>query len=55
MYWNNWPVAHPFLVLGAEEFNREDWFATWKQLDHNPSVEEVLRNLPIRNPLIWMN
>jgi hypothetical protein len=53
MYWDNWPVAHPFLIVGAHHFKRKDWFDVWRNLDHNPQVEEVLRNLPIRNPLIW--
>ena len=55
MYWDNWPIAHPFLVLGAIEFNNEAWLATWKKLDHDPQVEEVIRNLPIRNPIIWLS
>lgn len=55
MYWENWPVAQPFLVFGANAYNNEKWFTTWKKLDHSPKVEEVVRNLPIRNPLIWFN
>lgn len=55
MYWENWPVAQPFLVFGANAYNNNKWFTTWKKLDHNPKVEEVVRNLPIRNPLIWFN
>jgi len=54
MYWENWPVAQPFLVFGSEKFQNENWFDTWKSLEHSPKVEEVIRNLPIRNPLIWM-
>ena len=54
MYWDNWPVAQPFLLFGANRFHRNDWFLTWKTLDHNPQVEEVIRNLPVRHPLIWM-
>ncbi|GAB3915602.1 hypothetical protein GCM10028804_00310 [Larkinella terrae] len=54
MYWNDWPVAHPFLVFGALAFKQPDWLTTWKKLDHDPQVEEVLRNLPIRNPVIWL-
>jgi hypothetical protein len=53
MYWENWPVAQPFLVFGAEAFQKKDWLDTWKQLDHDPEVEEVIRNLPVRHPLIW--
>ena len=54
MYWDNWPVAQPFLILGAEVFKEKKWFATWIKLDHDPKVEEVLRNLPVRNPLLWI-
>ncbi len=55
MYWNEWPVAQPFLVFGANAYNNAAWFATWQKLDHNPEVDEVIRNLPVRNPLIWIN
>ncbi len=54
MYWNEWPVAHPFLLFGASEFNVQDWYNTWESLEHFPEVEEVVRNLPVRNPLIWL-
>ncbi|MEO6284441.1 MAG: alginate lyase family protein [Dyadobacter sp.] len=53
MYWDNWPIAHPFLVFGANTFNNAAWLSTWKRLDHDPKVEEVIRNLPVRNPIIW--
>ncbi|MDB5110036.1 MAG: alginate lyase [Mucilaginibacter sp.] len=54
MYWDNWPVAQPFLLFGANAYHHADWFATWQKLDHKPQVEEVIRNLPVRNPLIWL-
>jgi hypothetical protein len=54
MYWADWPVAQPFLVLGAAQFGNQAWLATWQHLEHNPQVPEVLRNLPMRNPLIWL-
>ncbi|MGA0559697.1 alginate lyase family protein [Larkinella sp. VNQ87] len=53
MYWNDWPVAHPFLAFGAVAFKEKNWLTAWQKLDHKPQVEEVLRNLPIRNPIIW--
>jgi hypothetical protein len=55
MYWENWPVAHPFLVFGAIEFSNKQWFNTWRKLDHDPTVEEIIRNLPVRNPIIWLS
>ena len=53
MYWHDWPVAQPFLVFGAAKFQQPHWLQTWKNLEHNPTTEEVIRNLPIRNPIIW--
>jgi hypothetical protein len=55
MYWDDWPVAQPFLLFGANAFNKKEWLDTWKKLDHSPKVDEVIRNLPVRNPLIWVN
>lgn len=54
MYWNEWPVAQPFLVFGANAYHKQDYFNTWKCLEHDPTVDEVIRNLPVRNPLIWL-
>ncbi len=55
MYWNEWPVAQPFLVFGALSFQQKSWLATWRKLEHAPTVEEVIRNLPVRHPLIWID
>lgn len=55
MHWESWPVAQPALVFGAAAYNNTDWLDTWKKLDHAPSDEEVIRNLPVRHPLIWLN
>ncbi|ETZ21376.1 alginate lyase family protein [Pedobacter sp. V48] len=55
MYWENWPVAQPALIFGAQAFHKTEWLNTWFKLEHDPKVEEVIRNLPVRNPLIWLN
>ena len=54
MYWENWPVAQPFLIFGANAYDNKEWLKTWKGLEHEPKVEEVIRNLPVRHPLIWL-
>ncbi|MDR1153850.1 MAG: alginate lyase family protein [Bacteroidales bacterium] len=54
LWWDEWPTAQPYLIFGAVTFNRQDWFDLWARLDHDPQTDEVLRNVPIRNPLIWM-
>ena len=55
MYWNEWPVAQPFLLFGAINLHNDEYLNTWSRLKHFPEVDEVLRNLPIRNPVIWLD
>jgi hypothetical protein len=54
MYWDEWPVAPIALLFGSKATNNAGWFDTWKKLEHFPKNEEVIRNTPIRNPLIWI-
>ena len=39
------------LILALD---RADYIALWKRLDHDPTVEEVLRNWPVRQPVLWV-
>lgn len=55
MYWNDWPVAQPSLLFAAIRYKDLAYFDLWKPLNHNPTVPEVERNMPVRNPLIWIN
>ena len=54
MYWDEWPVASPVLLFGYQNYHERKWLDTWTQQNHFPTNEEVIRNLPIRNPLIWI-
>lgn len=54
MYWDNWPVRQPLLVFGALATGRRDWLELWQRLDPDPQVEEIRRNFPIRNPVLWV-
>lgn len=54
MHWDEWPVAQPALLLGAVAYHTQSWFDIWKRLDHQPKGDEVIRNLPLRHPLIWI-
>ena len=53
MYWDDLPVAQPALLFGYQQYSEKQWLETWKKLEHFPETEEVIRNLPLRNPLIW--
>jgi hypothetical protein len=54
MYWDEWPVAPIALLFGSKATNNSSWFNTWQKLEHFPTNEEIIRNTPIRNPLIWI-
>jgi hypothetical protein len=54
MYWKYWPVAQPFLIFGAVAYDKPAWFDLWKGLKHDLKVDEIIRNVPIRHPLIWL-
>lgn len=55
MHWESWPVAQPSLAFGAAAYGNTAWLDTWKKLEHAPTDEEIIRNLPVRHPLIWLN
>lgn len=54
MYWDQWPVRHISLLLGGVAFDRSDWLNIWQSLEADPTTFEVLRNLPLRHPLLWL-
>ena len=54
MYWDDWPVRHPFLLFAGRAYDRPEYIELWKTLDGYPEVREVIRNLPIRHPLLWL-
>lgn len=53
MYWDKWPVSHPAFFFGALKFSDPQWFSLWQNNEHFPTTQEVVRNIPLRNPFIW--
>jgi hypothetical protein len=53
MYWENWPVRHPALIFAGLALGNAECIAIWKKLDADPTVDEVIRNYFIRQPLLW--
>jgi hypothetical protein len=54
MYFDQWPVRHPSLLFGGLATGETGYLDAWKDLAPPPAVDEVLRNLPIRHPLLWL-
>ena len=45
---------HDLLLFGGLAYDEQKYLDTWKMLEANPTNEEVLRNLPIREPVLWV-
>jgi hypothetical protein len=54
MYDKEWPVRQPSLLFAGVALDKPEYLALWKRLEADPTVEEVLRNWPVRQPLLWM-
>ena len=54
MYFDEWPVRHPLLLFGGLALNKPEYIDLWKTLDPDPEVEEVVRNYPFRQPVLWV-
>ncbi len=54
MHWDEWPVRHPYLLFGGLAFENEEYLALWSSLKADFDTPEVLRNMPIRYPLLWV-
>ena len=54
MYDKEWPVRQPCLLFAGLALNKPEYIALWRKLEPDPTVEEVLRNFPLRQPLLWV-
>jgi hypothetical protein len=54
-YFDDFPSRRPSLLFAGEALGHPEYVAAWKRLDANPTVPEVIRNLPIRQPLLWVD
>tara|TARA_B100001093_G_scaffold436210_1_gene434501 strand:- start:145 stop:480 length:336 start_codon:yes stop_codon:yes gene_type:complete len=54
MYWEEWPVRHPSLLFSGLKTKNTAYLQIWKKLEPDPQTYEVLRNLPLRHPLLWV-
>ncbi len=53
MYFDEWPMRQQALLFGGLAFGRDDYLNVWKRLPASSTVEEVIRNYFIRQPILW--
>lgn len=54
MYFQDWPVRQQSLLFSGLALNEPKYLELWKKLDEDPTVEEVIRNWPVRQPILWV-
>ncbi len=53
-HWDDFPNRQPSLLFAGVAYQQKDYVALWKTLNPDPAVPEVIRNFPVRQPLLWM-
>jgi hypothetical protein len=54
MFNNEWPMRQNSLLFAGLAMQRRDYLDLWKKLPADSSVEEVVRNFFIRQPVLWI-
>lgn len=54
-YFDDLPVRQPSLLFAGLAYRSREYLEIWKRLDPDPQVPEVIRNHPIRQPLLWIS
>ena len=54
MYDAEWPMRQSSLLFAGRALDRPDYVELWKRLPPDSSVEEVVRNFFIRQPVLWV-
>lgn len=52
--WEEWPVRQSSLLFAGIAYGIEDYIQTFLQFPAYPEHPEVIRNLPVRHPVIWL-
>ena len=55
MYFDQWPVRSCAWLFAGLAYHEPKYIELWKHLTADPTNDEVIRNLPIRQPVIWFD
>jgi len=53
--WDEWPVRQSSLLFAGLAYNKPEYIDMYLSLPADPDHPEVIRNLPVRHPVIWMD
>ena len=52
--WDEWPVRQSSLLFAGMAYQNKEYITTFLRLPANPTHPEVIRNVPVRHPVIWL-
>jgi hypothetical protein len=52
--WEEWPARQSCLLFAGLAYKNDQYISTYLSLPANPEHAEVIRNLPVRHPVIWV-
>lgn len=53
-YFDDFPVRQPSLLFAGLAYSKPRYLQLWRKLNPDPVVEEVIRNYPVRQPVLWV-
>jgi hypothetical protein len=53
-HFDSLPVRSPGLLFAGIACNRGEYIALWRSMNPDPTDREIIRNNPIRQPLLWV-
>jgi len=53
-YFHYWPIRQPSLLFAGLALSNPEYIKVWRTLPPEPGVEEIVRNNPIRQALLWV-
>jgi hypothetical protein len=53
-YFQYWPIRQPSLLFAGLALSNPEYVKVWQTLPPEPEVEEIVRNNPIRQALLWV-
>jgi hypothetical protein len=54
-YFEDLPVRQPSLLFAGLAYNDAAYIELWKTLNPDPKVPEIIRNFPVRQPVLWVS
>ncbi len=53
-YWDDLPNRQPSLLFAGLAYNEPKYIALWRTLRPDPTTDEIIRNFPVRQPVLWV-